>query len=105
MVYKNLKVVGARCIIKENPAEEVTKSGIVLTGTSAVEKPNTGTVLVVGEGAYLENGNIKPMTVKVGDTVMFAKYTGTALKYKNEEFIILNERDILVIVGKEDGEE
>lgn len=101
MSYKDLRTVGARCIIKERKAEETTKSGILIAGTSAQERTYTGEVLVVGDGAYLENGSIKPMSVKPGDTVMFAKYSGTPIKYENEEYIILNERDILVIVGKE----
>jgi chaperonin GroES len=93
----NLKVVGARCIIKEVKAEEKTKGGIILSAKT-IEPTFTGTVLAVGDGAYLENGSIKPMTVKVGDTVMYAKFAGTPIKYNDEEFIVLNERDILVIV-------
>lgn len=96
-----LKVVGARCIIKEHKPEETTKAGIILS-TKTLEPTYTGTVLAVGEGAYLESGNIKPMTVKAGDTVMYAKFAGTPVKYENEEYIVLNERDILVIVSEEE---
>lgn len=101
MSYKDLKTVGARCIVKEKAAEEKTKSGILIAGTSAQERTYTGEVLIVGDGTWLENGTVKPMSVKPGDTVMFAKFSGTPIKYENEEYIILNERDILVIVGKE----
>lgn len=100
MSHKELKTVGARCIVKEKAAEEQTASGILIAGTSAQERTYTGEVLVVGDGAYLENGTVKPMSVKTGDIVMFAKYSGTPIKYKNEEYIILNERDILVIVSE-----
>ena len=94
----NLKVVGARCIIKEQKPEEKTKGGIILSAKT-VEPTYTGVVLAIGDGAYLENGTIKPMTVKQGDTVMYAKFAGTPIKYNNDEYIVLNERDILCIVS------
>jgi chaperonin GroES len=102
MSAKNLKVVGARCIVKEHKAEEKTQGGIIIANTTAQERTYTGVVLATGDGAYLENGTIKPMTVKAGDTVMYAKFTGTPVKYKDEEYLILNERDILVIVNEEE---
>lgn len=98
----DLKVVGARCIIKEDRAEAKTKSGIIIANSNQeVEPKYTGVVLAVGDGAYLENGNIKPMTVAVGDRVMYAKFSGTPINYKEQEYIILNERDILAIAPGE----
>lgn len=96
---QDLKVIGARCIVKEKPVEEKTKAGIILT-SSAQERQYIGTVVAVGEGAYLENGNIKPMQVEVGDEVMFAKFAGTPINFNNEQYIVLNERDILVALKR-----
>lgn len=100
MSMKQLVVIGARCIIKEVILEATTKAGIILA-PSNVEKTYTGKVVVIGDGAWTESGIIKPMTVAVGDTVLYAKFAGTVIKHDNEEFIILNERDILVIVKPE----
>ena len=99
-MVKGLKVVGARLIVKEIEAAEKTKGGIILTPAQQ-ERTYTGEVLVVGEGAYLENGAIKPVTVKPGDRVIFAKFSGTPVSYKDQEYIILNERDILLIIEEE----
>lgn len=98
-VIENLKVIGARCIVKENPVEEKSKGGIILTAANK-ERQYVGTVIAVGEGATLESGVIKPMQVKVGDEVMFAKFAGTPIEYNNEQYIVLNERDILVAITR-----
>lgn len=104
-MLKGLKVVGARLIVKEVEASQKSRGGIILTPANQ-ERTYTGKVLVVGEGAYLENGAIRPMTVKVGDQVIFAKFSGTPITYKDEQYIILNERDVLLIIdGEEDGED
>ena len=95
----NLKVIGARCIVKERPIEEKTQGGIILTSANQ-ERQYVGTVLAVGEGAYLESGKIRPMQIEVGDEVMFAKFAGTPINYNNEQYIVLNERDILVAIKR-----
>ena len=95
----NIKPLGDRVVIRLLESEEVTKSGIVLPD-SAKEKPQEGEVLAVGPGRLLDNGNLAPMPVKVGDIVLFAKYAGTELKRDGEDYMILNaERDILAIMG------
>ncbi len=95
-----LRPLGNRVVIKALPKEEVTKSGIVLPDT-VKEKPQEGSVLAVGSGTRLDNGDIAPLDVKVGDRVLFAKYAGTEFKLDGEELIILSEKDILaVIVGE-----
>lgn len=99
MSEMNLKVIGARCIVKEKPVEEKTAGGIILTAANQ-ERQYIGTVIAVGEGAYLESGKIKPMQVKVGDEVMFAKFAGTPINYNGEQYIVLNERDILVAIER-----
>lgn len=93
---KSLKPLGDRVLVKPAPAEEKTKSGIVLPD-SAKEKPQEGTVVAIGSGRILDNGQKIPMEVKVGDKVLYSKYGGTEVKLENDDFIILQERDILAI--------
>ncbi len=83
-----------RLVVKPIEREEVTKSGIVLPDT-AKEKPQEGKVLAVGPGRLTDDGKRIEMDVKVGDTVIYAKYGGTEIKIDNEELIILRESDIL----------
>ena len=98
---KDLYVIGARCLVKENAIEEKTKAGIILT-TANQERQYCGTVVAVGDGAMLESGALRPMQVKVGDEVMFAKFSGTPIKYGDEEYLVLNERDILIGIKREE---
>lgn len=93
---KNLKPLGDRVVVKQEPSEEKTQSGIVLPDT-AKEKPQMGTVIAVGLGRIFDNGQRVPVEVKVGDKVIYAKYGGTEVKLDNEEYIILQERDILAV--------
>ncbi|KAF1299621.1 co-chaperone GroES [Enterococcus sp. JM4C] len=92
-----LKPLGDRVIIEVAKEEEKSVGGIVLA-SSAKEKPQTGTVIAVGEGRVLENGQKIPATVKEGDQVMFEKYAGTAVKYEGTEYLIVSGKDILAIV-------
>ena len=73
------------------------KSGIVLPDTAS-EKPQQGEVLAVGPGRVLDNGKRVEMDVKVGDTVLFAKYSGTEFKLEDDDLLILSERDILAVI-------
>jgi chaperonin GroES len=93
-----LKPLADRVVIKPNIREETTKGGIVLPDT-AKEKPQEGTVVAIGPGRVLEDGTRVPLDVKVGDSVLYAKYAGTEYKIDNEEHLILKESDILAIVG------
>lgn len=96
----NLRPLGNRVVIKALPKEEVTKSGIVLPDT-VKEKPQEGRIIAVGTGTRLDNGDIAPLDVKVGDRVLFAKYAGTEFKLETEELIILSEKDILAVIVEE----
>lgn len=96
MSGKNLVPIGDRVVIKPQPDEQKTKSGIVLPD-SAKEKPSEGTVVAVGTGRILDNGQRIPIEVKIGDKVIYSKYGGNEVKIDNEEYIILAERDILAI--------
>ena len=93
-----LKPLADRVVVKKLEAEDKTAGGIVLPET-AKEKPQQGEVLSVGPGKLDEKSNRQPMEVKVGDKVLFAKYSGTEVKIDGVEYLILAERDILAIVG------
>jgi chaperonin GroES len=93
----SLKPLGNRLVIEPIEQEEVTASGIVLPET-AKEKPQKGTVLAVGPGDRDEDGDRIPMDVKEGDTVLFAKYSGTEIKMDGKKLLILRESDILAIL-------
>ncbi|CCI87972.1 co-chaperone GroES [Lactobacillus gigeriorum] len=92
-----LQPIGDRVIVKVKDEEEKTVGGIVLA-SNAKEKPTEGEVVAVGEGAFATNGDKLPMTVKVGDTVLYDKYSGTNVKYEGEKYLVLHEKDILAIV-------
>jgi len=91
-----LKPLGDRVVIKKLEAEETTKSGIVLPGT-AKEKPQMAEVVAVGPGGMVDGKEVK-MEVKVGDKVIFSKYSGNEVKIDGEELTILRQDDILAIV-------
>ncbi|MCR6545044.1 co-chaperone GroES [Dehalobacterium formicoaceticum] len=96
----NIKPLGDRVVIKVLALEETTKSGIVLPDT-AKEKPQEGEVVAVGPGRVLENGERAALEVKVGDRVIYSKYSGSEVKMDGEEYLILNgDRDILAVVEK-----
>ena len=91
-----LKPLSDRVVIKQVEAEETTKGGIILTG-SAKEKPEMYTVVAVGPGGMV-NGEKVEMTVKVGDTVLTGKYSGTQVKVDGEELTIVRQEYILAVV-------
>jgi chaperonin GroES len=94
----NIQPLGDRIVIKQLEAEAKTKGGILLPDT-AKEKPQEAKVIAVGKGKTLENGSVKPLEVKVGDKVLYGKYSGTEVTTKEgEELIILKEEDILAII-------
>ncbi|MCB9274142.1 MAG: co-chaperone GroES [Lewinellaceae bacterium] len=88
-----MRPISNRVVVKPSPAEEMTKGGIIIPDT-AKEKPQRGEVVAVGPGKDGE-----PMTVKVGDTVLYGKYSGQELQYNGDEYLIMREDDILVILG------
>ncbi len=94
----NIRPVGDRVVVKPAAKEEVTKSGIVIPDT-AKEKPQEGTVVAVGSGRLLDNGDRAPMDVREGDRILFAKYGGTEFKLDGEEYLVLKENDILAVIG------
>ena len=94
---KTLKPLQDKVIVEKLEAEEKTAGGIVLPDT-VKEKPQEGKLIAVGPGAVDDKGQRKPIDVKEGDHVLFAKYSGTEVKLDGKEYLILSERDILAIV-------
>ena len=92
----NIRPLSDRVLIKRLEAEETTKSGIVLPGT-AKEKPQEAEIIAVGPGGFVDGKEIK-MEVKVGDKVLFSKYSGNEIKVNGEEYTILKQDDILAVV-------
>jgi chaperonin GroES len=88
-----------RVIVKRLEAEEKTASGIVIPG-SAAEKPDQGEIVAVGKGKILENGEVRALDVKVGDKVLFGKYSGQAVKVDCDELLVMREEDIMGVVEK-----
>lgn len=87
-----------RVVVRRQEEEQTTAGGIVLPG-SAKEKPNQGEVIAVGSGRILDNGDVRAIDVKVGDTIVFGKYAGSdTIEIDGEELIILSESDIKAIV-------
>ncbi len=92
----NIRPLGDRVVIKKLEAEETTKSGIVLPGT-AKEKPQQAEVVAVGPGGYVDGKEVR-MELKVGDKVLFSKYSGTEVKIDGVEYTILRQDDVLAVV-------
>ena len=86
-----------RVIVKRVEEERTTASGIVIPD-SATEKPIQGKVTAVGKGKISENGDVRPLDVKVGDKVLFGKYSGTEVKLDGEEVLVMREEDIMAII-------
>ncbi|MBU1298726.1 MAG: co-chaperone GroES [Bacteroidetes bacterium] len=92
-----LKPLADRVVVKPEVADEKTKGGIILPDT-AKEKPVIGTVVAVGPGKRTDDGKIQPMDVKVGDKVLYGKYSGTEVTIDGEEYLIMRETDLFAIV-------
>jgi chaperonin GroES len=92
-----LKPLGDRVVIKPSPAEEKTKGGIILPDT-AKEKPVVGEIIAVGPGRRSDDGAMIPMELKVGDKVLYGKYSGTEVTVEGQEYLIMREADIFAVV-------
>jgi chaperonin GroES len=94
-----LKPLNNKIILEALGAEEKTKSGLIIPDTANQEKPEQGKVLAVGPGKMNKSGQRSPMDVKVGDTVIFSKYSPSEIKLDGKEYLVVGEEDILAIVG------
>lgn len=97
-----IQPLGDRILIKLLEEDEKTPGGIIVPDT-AKEKPQEGEVVAVGKGRILEDGTLRSLEVKVGDRVLFAKYSGTEVTHGSDEYLILKEDDVLAIRGKKGG--
>jgi chaperonin GroES len=92
-----IKPLQDRIIVKRLEEEEKTKGGIIIPD-AAKEKPQEGKVIAVGAGKILENGTKLALDVKVGDKILFGKYSGTEIKIEGDEFLMMREDDILGVI-------
>ena len=88
-----------RVIIKRLDEERTSPGGIVIPD-SATEKPIKGKVVAVGKGKILENGEVRPLDVKVGDHILFGKYSGTEVKVDGDELLVMREEDVMAVIEK-----
>lgn len=93
-----VKPLSDRVLVRPLEATETTKAGIIIPDTVEKEKPEKGEVMAIGHGKLLENGTLAAMTVKVGDKVMFKKYSPDEIKEDGKTLLILEESDILAII-------
>lgn len=93
-----LRPLSDRILVKRIDSEEKTKGGIIIPD-SAKEKPLEGEVVAVGPGRTFDNGQMKPMSVKMSDRILFAKYAETEVKLEGQSFLLLREDDVLGILG------
>jgi chaperonin GroES len=93
----NIRPLHDRVVIRRREEERTSAGGIVIPD-SATEKPIQGEVLAVGKGKILDNGDVRPLDVKVGDRVLFGKYSGTEVKISGEEVVVMREDDIMGVI-------
>ncbi len=94
----DIKPLGDRVIVKPEPKESKTQSGIIIPDTAGKEKPEKGEVIAVGPGELSENGQRLPMEVKVGQKVMFTKYSPSEIEVDGEELLVIRQKDILAVI-------
>jgi len=93
----NIRPLHDRVIVRRKEEERTTASGIIIPD-SATEKPVMGEILAAGHGKILESGDVRPLDVKVGDTVLFGKYSGTEVKVEGEDLLVMREEDIVGVI-------
>jgi chaperonin GroES len=94
----DIKPLGAHVVVKRASPAEVSKGGIILP-ENAKEKPQEGKVVAIGNGKVLENGKRSAFTVKKGDRVIFTSYAGTEVEHGGEKLMVMEESDILAVIG------
>ena len=94
----NIRPLQDRVIVRRIEEETTSPGGIVIPD-SAAEKPSRGEVVAVGNGLVLDNGEIRPLDLKVGDKVLFGKYSGTEVKVDGEDLLVMKEDDVMAVFG------
>jgi chaperonin GroES len=95
----NLRPLHDRVIVKRLDQETKTASGLIIP-EAAAEKPDQGEIVATGNGKVQENGQLRPLDVKVGDRVLFGKYSGQTVKVEGEELLVMREEDIMAVLVK-----
>jgi len=93
-----LRTIGDKIVVFLDKEEEVTTEGGIIIPESVTNRPIAGTVLATGAGEYDNKGNLIPMTIDEGKRVFCTRYSGTTIKYNNDEYLVVRERDILAII-------
>jgi len=93
----NIRPLRDRVVVRRMEEERTTAGGIVIPD-SATEKPSTGEILAVGNGKITESGDVRALDVKVGDKIMFGKYSGTEVKVEGEDLLIMREDDVMAVI-------
>lgn len=93
-----IRPVYDRLVVKRSEGEAKSAGGILIPDT-ATEKPSRGVVVAIGNGKLLESGELRPLAIKVGDEVLFGKYSGTEVKFEGEEYVVMREDDVMAIIG------
>jgi chaperonin GroES len=94
----NIRPLHDRVVVRRMEEERMSAGGIVIPD-AATEKPSQGEIVAVGNGKPLDNGQVRPLDVKVGDKVLFGKYSGTEVKVEGEDLLVMREEDIVAVVG------
>lgn len=94
---QKIRPLADRIVVEPKEIETTTKGGIVLPGTADKEKPMEGTVLAIGNGKYID-GKMQPLQVKVGDRILFGKYSGTNVKLDDKELLVMREEDVMGVL-------
>lgn len=93
----SIRPLADRLVVEPKEIETTTKGGIVLAATTDKEKPMEGKVLAIGNGKYIE-GKLQPLQVKVGDRILFGKYSGTTIKLDDKELLVMREEDVMGVL-------
>ena len=93
----NIRPLHDRVVIKRVEEERMSAGGIVIPD-SATEKPDRGEVVAVGNGKIADNGDVRPLDLKIGDKVLFGKYSGTTVKVEGEELLVMSEDDVIAVI-------
>lgn len=93
-----LRPLGDRVIVKPVAKEEMTKTGIILPDTADKERPEQGEIIAVGPGRFLDNGQRAPMSLKVGDKIVFKKYSPDEVKVEDDEYLVISESDVMAVI-------
>lgn len=93
-----LRPLGDRVVVKPLAEEQTTASGIIMPATVDKERPERGEIVATGPGKTLENGTVSPMSVKIGDKVVFKKYSPDEIKIEKDEFLVISESDIMAVI-------